>query len=112
MNGNVRQRGDVTILDLDGKITIGDGDMTLRNAVMEAMNNGANKILLNMRNVSTIDSSGAGELVNAHNIASDRQARLRLYNLPAKLTQLFTITQLINVFEIYDNENEAVQSFQ
>jgi anti-sigma B factor antagonist len=111
MNVNVRQRGDVTILDLKGKITIGTGDVALRNAIQEVMAGGAKKVLINMSEVSTIDSSGIGELVSAYTTATNRGAKLKLYNLPAKVTDILTITQLITVFDVYDSEDEAVRSF-
>src|SRR5262245_48252181 len=111
MNANVRQRDDVTILDLKGKITIGSGDVALRNAVQEVMESGDQKLLINMGEVTTIDSSGIGELVSAYTTATNRGAKLRLYNLPAKVTDILTITQLITVFDVYDSEEEAVRSF-
>jgi anti-anti-sigma factor len=111
MNVNVRQSGDVTILDLKGKITIGSGDVALRNAIQEVMNSGAKKVLINMADVSTIDSSGIGELVSAYTTATNRGARLKLINLPAKVTDILTITQLITVFDVYDSEAEGIASF-
>lgn len=111
MNVNVRQSGDVTILDLKGRITIGSGDVALRNAIHEVMNNGAKKVLINMADVSTIDSSGIGELVSAYTTATNRGAKLKLANLPAKVTDILTITQLITVFDVYDSEAEGVGSF-
>jgi anti-anti-sigma factor len=111
MNVNVRQRGDVTILDLKGKITIGAGDIQLRNAVQEAMNSGTNKILIDMKDVSTIDSSGIGELVSAYTTATNRGTKLKLANLPSKVSDILTITQLITVFDVYDNEADAIKSF-
>jgi anti-sigma B factor antagonist len=111
MNVNVRQAGDVTILDLKGKITIGSGDVALRNSIQEVMNNGAKKVLINMADVSTIDSSGIGELVSAYTTATNRGAKLKLFNLPAKVSDILTITQLITVFDVYDSEAEGVASF-
>ena len=111
MNVNVRQRDDVNILDLKGRITIGSGEVALRNAVQEALNSGAKKVLINMKDVSTIDSSGIGELVSAYTTATNRGAKLRLANLPAKVTDILTITQLITVFDVYDSEDAAIQSF-
>jgi len=111
MNVNVRKSGDVTILDLKGKITIGSGDVVLRNSMQEVMNSGATKVLINMRDVSTIDSSGIGELVSAYTTATNRGAKLKLFNLPAKVTDILTITQLITVFDVFDSEDEAVRSF-
>lgn len=111
MNVNTRQVGEVTILDLKGKITIGSGDVALRNAIQEVMNSGAKKILINMMDVSTIDSSGIGELVSAYTTATNRGAKLKLINLPAKVTDILTITQLITVFDVYDSEAEGISSF-
>jgi len=111
MDVNKRQVGDVTILDLKGKITIGVGDVQLRNAVSEVMNGGATKVLINMAGVSTIDSSGIGELVSAYTTATNRGAKLKLINLPAKVSDILTITQLITVFDVYDSESEGVLAF-
>ena len=111
MDMSKRQVGDVTILDLKGRITIGSGDMQLRFAVQEVMNSGATKVLINMQNVSTIDSSGIGELVSAYTTATNRGAKLKLINLPAKVADILTITQLITVFDVYDSEDEGVSSF-
>lgn len=111
MNVNVRQRDDVSILDLKGRITIGSGEVALRNAVQEVLNSGAKKVLINMKDVSTIDSSGIGELVSAYTTATNRGAKLRLANLPAKVSDILTITQLITVFDVYDSEDAAIQSF-
>lgn len=112
MNVNTRQVGDVTILDLKGKITIGSGDVALRNAVQEVINDGTKKkVLINMADVTTIDSSGIGELVSAYTTATNRGAKLKLINLPAKVTDILTITQLITVFDVYDSEAEGIASF-
>ena len=111
MDVSTRQVGDVTILDLRGKITIGTGDVQLRNAVQEVINSGATKVLINMQNVSTIDSSGIGELVSAYTSATNRGVKLKLINLPAKVSDILTITQLITVFDVYDSEAEGVRSF-
>ncbi|HYX23985.1 MAG TPA: STAS domain-containing protein [Thermoanaerobaculia bacterium] len=111
MDVSKRQAGDVTILDLKGKITIGSGDVQLRNAVQEVMNSGATKVLINMAGVSTIDSSGIGELVSAYTTATNRGAKLKLANLPAKVTDILTITQLITVFDVYDSEDAGIKSF-
>jgi anti-anti-sigma factor len=111
MNVNVRQKEDVTIVDLRGKITIGSGEVALRNAIQGVMDSGAKKVLINMADVSTIDSSGIGELVSAYTTATNRGAKLKLINLPAKVTDILTITQLITVFDVYDSEAEGVASF-
>lgn len=111
MKFNTRQNGDVTILDLSGRITIGSGEEALRNATQEILNNGAKKVVINMGGVTMIDSSGIGELVSAYTTATNRGAKLKLANLPAKVSDILTITQLITVFDVFDTEAEAVQSF-
>ena len=112
MKVNQRQRDGVTILDLKGKITLGTGDIALRNAVQDALNGGARHIVLNLREVSTIDSSGVGELVSAYTTVVNRGGRLKLAGLPSKVTDILQITQLITVFEVYDDEDAAVASFR
>src|SRR5689334_15952967 len=106
-----RQRNDVTILDIKGKITIGANEEALRDAVHNALNGGAQKLLLNLQGVTTIDSSGVGELVSSYTSATNRGAKIKLTNLPAKIQDILTITQLITVFDVYDSEDEAVASF-
>ena len=111
MNVTKRQKSGVTILDLKGKITIGAGDIALRDAVQEAMAAGDKSIILNMTGVTTIDSSGVGELVSSFTTATNRGAKLKLTDLPAKVNDVLVITQLITVFDVYDKEDEAVASF-
>jgi anti-sigma B factor antagonist len=111
MRVNVRQREGVTILDLKGKITIGVGDVALREAIHQALAAGAGKILVNLEDVSTIDSSGVGELVSAYTTVTNRGGKLRLLNLPPKVADILQITQLITVFDVYEDEEEAIRSF-
>lgn len=113
MNINIKTRSqqDVTILDISGKITIGAGDVALREAVRNALDCGATKILLNLGGVTTIDSSGVGELVSSCTTVSSRGGKLKLFNLPFKVQDVLTITQLITVFDVYDTESEALESF-
>lgn len=106
-----RDRDGVTILDLKGKITIGAGEIALRNAVQDAINAGAKSLVINMAAVTTIDSSGVGELVSAYTTTMNRGAKLKLSNLPNKVQDILVITQLITVFDVYDTEDEAVSSF-
>lgn len=106
-----RQRNDVTILDIKGKITIGASEEALRDAVQNALSGGTQKLVLNLRDVSTIDSSGVGELVSSYTHATNRGAKIKLANLPPKINDILTITQLITVFDVYDSEDEAVNSF-
>ncbi len=111
MRVNVRQREGVTILDLKGKITIGVGDVALRDAIHEALSAGAMKILVNLGDVSTIDSSGVGELVSAYTTVTNRGGKLKLLDLPPKVADILQITQLITVFDVYEGEDEALKSF-
>jgi anti-anti-sigma factor len=103
--------GGVEIIKLDGKITIGSGDQQLREVITNAMSAGQPKILLDMSGVSTIDSSGIGELVGSYTTVTNRGGKLKLLHLPAKLNELLHVTQLITVFEVYDSEAEALASF-
>lgn len=111
MKVSVRQKEGVTILDLKGKITIGVGDVALRDAVQEALSAGAKNILINLQDVTTVDSSGIGELVAAYTTVSKRGGKLKLYGIPPKVGDILQITQLVAVFDIHDDEAEAVQSF-
>ncbi|CAM5256361.1 STAS domain-containing protein [Streptomyces microflavus] len=108
---NRRTVGDVSIVAVTGKITIGVGDVVLRGAVQDELDNGSTKILLDLGSVTTIDSSGIGELVSAYTRATNRGAKLKLVNLPPKIHDILAITQLITVFDVYDTEDEAVKSF-
>ncbi len=102
----------VTILEPRGKITIGVGDVALREAVTEALEAGARNILVDLGDVTTIDSSGIGELVSAYTTVTNRGGKLKLVNLPPKVTDILQITQLISVFEVYDTVDEALPTFE
>lgn len=112
MQISTRQRGGVTILDPKGKITIGTGDIAMREAIHDALDSGVRQILLNMGGVTLMDSSGIGELVSAYTNATNRGARLKLCNLPAKVQDILQITQLLTVFDVFDTEDEAIESFE
>lgn len=101
----------VTILDLSGHIIIGSGDAILREGVRDCLEQGRNRILLNLAAVKAIDESGVGELVSAYTQTREHGGQLKLLNLPPKIQDILTITQLITVFETYDDEAEAVESF-
>lgn len=105
-----RQRDGATILDLQGKITIGEGDVALREAVQAAVGDGATNILLNMARVRSIDSSGVGELVAAYTTVTNRGGKLRLFSLPGRVLGVLQITQLVTVLDILEDEEEAVAS--
>ncbi|MEX5632687.1 STAS domain-containing protein [Parafrankia sp. FMc2] len=106
-----RQQNGVTILDLSGKITIGVCDVALRRAVQDEIGNGSLNLLLNCASVTTIDSSGIGELVSSYTTTQHRGGKLKLLSPPPKVQDILTITQLISIFEIHEDEKEAVASF-
>jgi anti-sigma B factor antagonist len=108
---NQRQAGDVTILDLSGKITIGEGSVQLREAVRGLLDSGNKKVLLNLGDVSYVDSSGIGELVSSYTTTSNNGGALKLLNLTKKIQDLLMITKLLTVFQVYENEQDAVASF-
>jgi len=106
-----RQEQNVTVIELSGKITIGVGDVAVRDAVQTALASGEQNILLDMSGVSTIDSAGVGELVSSYTTVTNRGGSLKLVNLPSKVSDILQITQLITVFEIHDSVEEALESF-
>jgi len=112
MKIDIRTVGDVTILDCSGKITLGEGTMSVRETVRKLLDNGSKKILLNLAEISYIDSAGIGELVGSYASASNREAKLKLLNLTNKIKQLLTITKLLTVFETFENEEIALVTFQ
>lgn len=111
MKATSRSVDGVEVIALQGKITIGAGDSQLREVITNALNTGKNNVLLDMSGVTTIDSSGIGELVGSYTTVTNRGGKLKLLHLPAKLNELLHVTQLITVFEVYENEQEAVKSF-
>jgi len=111
MKATSRTIDGVEIIALEGKITIGAGDTQLRDVITNAVNSGKTNILLDLSKVTTIDSSGIGELVGSYTTVTNRGGKLKLLHLPAKLNELLHVTQLITVFEVYEDENEAVRSF-
>jgi anti-sigma B factor antagonist len=106
-----RQIGDVVILDLHGKILIGEGDDALREAVTKLADAGKTKILLNLADVPYVDSAGLGEIVRTYTTVSKKGGKLKLLNLTRKIQDLLSITKLLTVFETYESENDAVRSF-
>jgi anti-sigma B factor antagonist len=111
MKATTRSVDGVEIINLQGKITIGSGDSQLREVITNALNSGKNNLLLDMSGVTTIDSSGIGELVGSYTTVTNRGGKLKLLHLPAKLNELLHVTQLITVFEVYENEQDALKSF-
>jgi anti-sigma B factor antagonist len=107
-----RQAGDVTVLDLSGKITIGEGSVSLRSAIRRLIDEGKKKILLNLANVGYVDSSGIGELVSSYTTIGRESGQLKLLNLTQKIQDLLAITKLLTVFDVYDDEATALNSFK
>jgi anti-sigma B factor antagonist len=114
LNIKERQAGDITILDMDGKITIGEGSVTLRSTTRRLLEEGKKKILLNLRGVGYIDSSGVGELVSSFTTVTKKETggELKLLNLTPKLQDLLGFTKLLTVFDVYENESDALSSFK
>ena len=106
-----RQAGDVTILDLNGKVTIGEGSVALRTAIRRLLGEGKSKILLNLGGVGYIDSSGIGELVSSFTAVNKESGTLKLLNLTQKIQDLLAITKLLTVFDVYEDESTALASF-
>ena len=106
-----RQVGDVMILDLKGKITLGEGDELLKDKVNSLVNQGRRKIVLNLAEVPYLDSAGLGEVVRAYTTVSRQSGSLKLLNLTKRITDLLSITKLLTVFDTFDAEDEAIRSF-
>ena len=106
-----RTVGDVTILDLQGKLLIGEGDELLREKINGLVESGKAKILLNLGEVPYMDSAGLGEVVRCYTTVSRKDGKLKLVNLTKRLQDLLSITKLLTVFETYEDEQEAIKSF-
>jgi len=103
--------GDVVVLDLKGKITLGDGDQLLKDKVNSLVNQGHRKMVLNLAGVPYIDSAGLGEVVRTYTTVSRQGGSLKLLNLTKRITDLLAITKLLTVFETFDSEKDAIGSF-
>jgi anti-sigma B factor antagonist len=106
-----RAVGDVMVLDLKGRITMGEGDELLKDKVNSLVNQGHRKIVLNLADVPYVDSAGLGEIVRTYTTVSRQGGSLKLLNLTKRITDLLSITKLLTVFETFDSENDAVRSF-
>ncbi len=102
----------VTILDVSGKITIGEGSIEVRNKVRSLLEAGKKDILLNLGDVSYVDSSGIGELVSCYTTVTNQGGQLKLLNLTKKMQELLAITKLLTVFDTYNDEGAALSSYQ
>ena len=106
-----RKVGEVVVLDLKGKITLGEGDELLKDKINSLVNQGFNKLLLNLEGVPYIDSAGLGEIVRTYTTVSRQGGSLKLLNLTKRITDLLAITKLLTVFETFEVESDAVRSF-
>ena len=111
MKTTVRTVGQVSVVDLSGKITIGEGDVVLRDKVLELLDGGHTKILLSLEKVSYMDSAGIGELVACFKKAREKGGTVKLLKPSGKVEDLLQLTKLWEVFEIFDEEKAAIESF-
>jgi anti-sigma B factor antagonist len=111
MKASTRQVDGITIVDLSGRITLGEGSVILRDAIKDLLGKGQKKILLNLGDVSYIDSSGIGELVSAFTSVRNQGGELKLLHLTKKVHDLLQITKLYTVFDVKDDEATAISAF-
>src|ERR1700756_661096 len=112
MKASSRQVNGVTVVDMSGRITLGEGSVVLRDTIRDLLGKGEKKILLNLGNVTYIDSSGIGELVSAFTSVRNQGGELKLLNLTKKVHDLLQITKLYTVFDIKDDETAAIGAFK
>jgi anti-sigma B factor antagonist len=111
MKATTRQVNSVTVVDLSGRITLGEGCSQLRDLIRDLLAKGHKKLLLNLAEVTYIDSSGIGELVSGFTAVSNHSGQLKLLNLTKKVHDLLQITKLLTVFDVHDDEAKAIKSF-
>ncbi len=111
LNITERQAGDVTILDMNGKVTIGEGSVALRTTIRRLLGEGKTKILLNLAGVGYVDSSGIGEFVSSFTAVNKEGGTLKLLKLTQKIQDLLAITKLLTVFDVFEEESEALSSY-
>ncbi len=106
-----RRVGAVTILDLSGKLALGDGDGLLKDKIHSLMNQGQRHVALNLGDLTYVDSAGLGELVAAQNTVAKSNGMVKVFNLTKRVSDLLTITKVLTVFDVHNTEAEALQSF-
>lgn len=111
MKSQIRDRGDVRVIELAGKITIGTGDVKIRELIDSALADGRKNIVFDLAGVTSIDSSGIGELVACYTSVAKQDGHLKLLRMSPKINDIMQVTQLITVFDVFDNEQEALASF-
>jgi len=107
-----RQLDDVVVLDISGRITLGEGTITLRDALQKLLNRGERKVLMNLEDVDYVDSAGLGELITAFTTVRAHGGQLKLLKLTHRIHDLLQITKLLTVFDSFDNETEAIKSMR
>lgn len=111
LNITERRSDSVVVLDLQGKIRLGEGNLELHQTLRQLVEKGEKKILLNLAGVSNIDSSGLGELIAGYATLQKNDGDLKLLNLTERVSEIMMITKLLTVFEVYDDEAKAIESF-
>jgi len=111
LTASIRHFGNVAVVDLDGKVTLGENTGILRDNLKSLLSQGTKNIVLNMAAVSYVDSAGLGELVGAYTTAANQGGAVKLLNLQTKLRDLMQITKLHTIFPTYSDEQEAINSF-
>lgn len=111
MEINIRTEGEVTVLDLKGNVTLGAGELKMRETIDRLIASGQKKLLLNMANVAVLDSSGIGAIIKSFTTAKKEGGKLKLVNLSRLARQLLSITGLLSVLEVFDDETSALASF-
>jgi len=111
MKSDTRDHGDIRIIELGGKITIGSGDVKIRELVSQAIDDDRKNILFDLGGVTAIDSSGIGEMVACYTSVTKRGGQLKLMHLSPKINDILQVTQLITVFDVFDDEREALGSY-
>lgn len=104
--------GGVTVLDLSGKLALGDGDGLLRDKVNSLVFQGSKAIALNLGALSYMDSAGLGELISVHSTATRGGGRIKIFSLTKRVSDLLTITKVLTVFDVFDSEEAAIKSFE
>jgi anti-sigma B factor antagonist len=112
MKSQTRDQNGVRLIEISGKITIGSGDVKIRELISSSLDDGKTKILLDLSGVTAIDSSGIGEMVACYTTVTKRGGQLKLLKLSPKINDILQVTQLITVFDVYDTEEEALASFK
>src|SRR5690242_11779942 len=111
LKAEVRLAGDVSVVDLSGRLTLGEGSGLVRNTIKDLVTSGRKNILLNLKNVTYIDSAGLGELVGAYASVTNVGGNIKLLNVQSKVHDLLQVTKLYTVFAAFDDEPEALRSF-